>query len=326
MSLRLGCPFAGTAPIESAVVYSSLQQADSKARDTMARTAAAASRGSSNSNINSKSMKGKKKVVESDDEGSSDLESTESAGSEQSEEDDADSEEEKQQQGKKGAKAASRTTAPAKRRVLSDSEDEENRHVVVTSSKSDASSSRKSKSSGESASSAASLGVKAAGLPAQRTVSLNDTVSKRRLSGHGRMNDIISGRVSELRRQSMPNRKSLVGGGPGDSGDSSFASSSGGNNSPAKLGPGQPPVRRTSQGFALQGGGIGALNAANALKRTGTGGSNGSAVLGDVTLPQMPALSKEVMNTNYEEWMKMATDNVSYLAHRAAEKLRTSRP
>ena len=67
------------------------------------------------------------------------------------------------------------------------------------------------------------------------------------------------------------------------------------------------PVRRTSAGYALHGGGIGALNAANAIRRHASNTSNGTLD----GAPAIPLLSKEAMNTNYEEWMKMATDNVS---------------
>ena len=157
-----------------------------------------------------------------------------------------------------------------------------------------------------------------------RTVSLNDSSAsngssaRRRLSGH-RFNP-----ADALRRQSLPStlRKTAATAGATADGDSSFASSNGA--SPARRPglasrpsvPGQlpHPLRRTSAGFALQqGGGVGALKAAgNALRRNGSNTSNGNAAsdLTNATLP-MPVLSTEVMTSNYEEWMKMATDNVS---------------
>lgn len=179
-------------------------------------------------------------------------------------------------------------------------------------------------------------------MSASRTVSLNDAherdvqgaagTAKRRLSGRGP-------RFSDLRRQSLPSnlRKSSLPG-TGDAsfadGESSFASMASSTSSPrhvktqartasdsstvtgrANAVNQPPPQRRTSSGLALLngGGGIGALNAANALKRNASNTSNG---VGDLTsnasLPILTSISPEVMNTNYEEWMKMATDNVSF--------------
>lgn len=160
-----------------------------------------------------------------------------------------------------------------------------------------------------------------------RTVSLNDSPSnaahqnsaRRRLSGHR------FSAADALRRQSLPSTLRKTAAIAGD-GDTSFASSNGA--SPARPlarpvagtsagNAGQlQPIRRTSAGFALQGGGIGALNAAgNALRRNASNTSNGNpaADLTNATLP-MPIISAEVMTSNYEEWMKMATDNVGFLA------------
>ena len=172
-----------------------------------------------------------------------------------------------------------------------------------------------------------------------RTVSLNDThPARRRLSGKGfeagagpraRASSAM-GIIADLRRQSLPSslRKASLA----DS-DASFTSShAGGPNSP-----GYPALstkhihpsllRRTSNGLALNGGGsggIGALHAADALRRNG---SNNSTTLADASLP-IPVLSMEAMNTNYEEWMKMATDNVSalYILTRTKYIISTERP
>ncbi|CAD6571985.1 MAG: hypothetical protein CYPHOPRED_004678 [Cyphobasidiales sp. Tagirdzhanova-0007] len=151
-----------------------------------------------------------------------------------------------------------------------------------------------------------------------RTVSLNE--SRRRLSGKGLGSRVssIMGAASDLRRQSLPSslRKSSAPAFANDhiDPDASFTSSNGhGAASPARTAPSTKQAnamfRRTSNGYALSGGGIGALNAANALRRNASGNSTHNT-LGDASLP-MPALSIEVMNTNYEEWMKMATDNAS---------------
>lgn len=152
-----------------------------------------------------------------------------------------------------------------------------------------------------------------------RTVSLNDT--RRRLSGNGAR---VFSASDALRRQSLPSslRKPLVANGDSEA-DSSFAESTGDAATPVKK-PAHPsrrssaanaknpaqPARRTSAGYALHGGGIGALNAANAIRRHASNTSNGTLD----GAPSIPLLSKEAMNTNYEEWMKMATDNVRYSA------------
>ena len=157
-----------------------------------------------------------------------------------------------------------------------------------------------------------------------RTVSLNDTGSaRRRLSGK------VASRISsanDLRRQSLPSGLRKGSNSTGQEGDTSFASSSASPVRPAQQRPSTstsananvPAIRRTSAGFALrEGGGIGALNAAAnaALRRNGSGTSSGTGIgaddlLANASLP-LPAISAEVMTTNYEEWMKMATDNVS---------------
>ena len=169
---------------------------------------------------------------------------------------------------------------------------------------------------------AGSSDVAAAARSPLRTVSLNDTGSaRRRLSGK------VASRISstnDLRRQSLPSALRKVSNSNGQDGDASFASSSASPARPAQQRPSTtananvPAIRRTSAGFALrEGGGIGALNAAAnaALRRNGSGTSSGTGIgaddlLANASLP-LPAISAEVMTTNYEEWMKMATDNVS---------------
>jgi hypothetical protein len=157
-----------------------------------------------------------------------------------------------------------------------------------------------------------------------RTVSLNDGSAsgspRRRLS-----NSRVS-RADDLRRQSLPSnlRKTINA-----DGDESFASdasnaqdvtmrrgstSAAATNTPTKHALAQAQLRRTSAGRALQaggggGGGVGALNAAAAIRRNASGTSTGTNA-NDFTA-QLPQLTMEVMNTNYEEWMKLATDNVS---------------
>lgn len=163
-----------------------------------------------------------------------------------------------------------------------------------------------------------------------RTVSLNDSSSsasnsaaRRRLSGTLKAG--FNG-ADTRRRQSLPSAlwKNTVAeaAAAAADGDSSFASSNGaspmrrpvnGRRSGGLPGPlnatGAPPLRRTSAGFALQGKNGALPNHANALRRNASGTSNGAGA-GDltaaVTLP-MP----EILTSNYEEWMKLATDNVS---------------
>lgn len=157
-----------------------------------------------------------------------------------------------------------------------------------------------------------------------RTVSLNDAspgAQKRRLS-----NSKVS-RADALRRQSLPS--SLRNQADAVDPDASFASNAsssadvssrrgsgaGGNTTLAKHALAQAQLRRTSAGYALQGGGVGALNAAAALKRHASGASAATSLnpddFNDFTV-QLPKLTREVMDTNYEEWMKLATDNVRY--------------
>lgn len=215
-------------------------------------------------------------------------------------------------------------------------EDSQNRKVAPSkSSKGKVNNSRTAKSSTESTKSRTSSNSSKSTLnngqvqPLQphnaqprspfRTVSLNDAspgASRRRLS-----NSRVS-RADDLCRQSLPSnlrKQTNV-----DDGDASFASNassshdvsvrrgsgggSGSNNTPSKQGMAQAGLRRTSAGYALHGGGISTLNAAAALKRHASGASTGTSA-NDFTA-SLPTLTMEVMNTNYEEWMKMATDNV----------------
>lgn len=240
-------------------------------------------------------------------------------------------------------KGANGTAKTSKRRVVqaeedddsSNESDEDSQNRVVATSKSGkgkVNNSRAAKSSAESSksggsSSKASLN-NAQMQPLQphnaqprspfRTVSLNDASpggTKRRLS-----NSRLA-RADDLRRQSLPSnlRKQTNAQDP----DASFASNTssltdtsrrgsgagGGHGTPSKQSLAHAQLRRTSAGYALQGGGIGALNAAAALKRHASGASTGTSAN---DLPaQLPQLTIEAMNSNYEEWMKMATDNVS---------------
>jgi hypothetical protein len=156
-----------------------------------------------------------------------------------------------------------------------------------------------------------------------RTVSLNDAspgAQRRRLS-----NSKVS-RADALRRQSLPS--SLRNQADAADPDASFASNAsssadvsvrrgsgaGGNTTLSKHALAQAQLRRTSAGYALQGGGIGALNAAAAIQRHASGASAATSLnpddFNDFTV-MLPKLTREVMDTNYESWMKLATDNVS---------------
>lgn len=163
-----------------------------------------------------------------------------------------------------------------------------------------------------------------------RTVSLThaslNNNDKRRLSGKMSLVRRQSLADGDQRRASLPStlRKQY----PGLSGDgnSSFSSErndgrrASAHGSPAvrAIRPSGPPQqqqqqlqRRTSSGLVLHSGGIGALNAAAAIRRQASGASNGNGLedLAAGPLP-LPKISQEAMATNYEEWMKMATDNV----------------
>lgn len=291
----------------------------------------------------------KTKVVSSSDESSSDGASDGQV--EHSSEEESDEELATAMKKQKGTNGSAKN---GKRRVVDDEdedessdesdEDSQNRRVAPSKSgKGKVNNSRTAKSSAESSKSSNSNNSKASLNNGQvkplqphgaqprspfRTVSLNDAspgASRRRLS-----NSRVS-RADDLRRQSLPSSlRKQVNAADGDSSFASNASSShdvsvrrgsgaggGSHNSPSKQGLAQAGLRRTSAGYALGGGGISTLNAAAALKRHASGASAGTSA-NDFTAT-LPTLTMEVMNTNYEEWMKMATDNVGYLSSVSAD-------
>lgn len=173
-----------------------------------------------------------------------------------------------------------------------------------------------------------------------RTVSLNDAspggggAAGAAAANRRRLSNSRVARADDLRRQSLPSNLRKQASLDSDASFMSAASSS--QNSPAAAGAArrgsnsniygngngnitptkhnsssiaQAQIRRTSAGYALQGGGVGALNAAAALHRTASSAAGATAV-NEMAAPQLPTLTMEAMNTNYEEWMKMATDNV----------------
>lgn len=163
-----------------------------------------------------------------------------------------------------------------------------------------------------------------------RTVSLNAAQehAKRRLSGKMPGRNNFSRFEDEGRRASLPSslRKDTNEHVDGETSSASIASPaaarhaarSSAHNSPGgavdrsrhHAGTTRPEARRTSSGVATHHSGVGALNAAAALHRQASGQTSGLANMGrDVPAP-LPKLSQEAMALNYEEWMKMATDNV----------------